>query len=301
MTAEAYRAVPARRRAAAGAPAFRLAVRYESRRPHPPDDRAARRRRPHDRAPRRRDRVRGGRHSRRGRRGRDREGAARHRLGDRARRSCEPSPDRVDGAPDGACGGSVLAHISYERQRELKSDDHRRCVPPPRPHHARGADRGRRLAGRRLSDARAAARARWPDRVLPRRHALAVRRRGQRGSCAPTPSTCSRRSSARWPRSIARRCPRSSSPRTSTRPSGRCTSSCVPTPIRRGSATLTRVDGCHRRHRARRSISRARWSCGDRRCVTDRVGGARAHAARAVVLPGQPLPADAVGRSRARR
>ena len=33
----------------------------------------------------------------------------------------EPSPDRVEGAPDGACGGSVFAHIAYERQRQLKS------------------------------------------------------------------------------------------------------------------------------------------------------------------------------------
>jgi len=33
----------------------------------------------------------------------------------------ERSADRVDGAPDGACGGSVFAHIAYERQRQLKS------------------------------------------------------------------------------------------------------------------------------------------------------------------------------------
>jgi 23S rRNA (uracil1939-C5)-methyltransferase len=33
----------------------------------------------------------------------------------------ERSPDRVDGAPDGACGGSVFAHIAYERQRQIKS------------------------------------------------------------------------------------------------------------------------------------------------------------------------------------
>lgn len=33
----------------------------------------------------------------------------------------EPSPDRIDGAPDGACGGSVFAHIAYQRQRQLKS------------------------------------------------------------------------------------------------------------------------------------------------------------------------------------
>jgi len=32
----------------------------------------------------------------------------------------ERSPDRVDGAPDGACGGSVFAHIAYGRQRQLK-------------------------------------------------------------------------------------------------------------------------------------------------------------------------------------
>ena len=39
-----------------------------------------------------------------------------------ARAIVQPSPDRIDGAPDGACGGSVLAHISYERQRSLKSE-----------------------------------------------------------------------------------------------------------------------------------------------------------------------------------
>jgi 23S rRNA (uracil1939-C5)-methyltransferase len=33
----------------------------------------------------------------------------------------ERSADRLDGAPDGACGGSVFAHIAYERQRQLKS------------------------------------------------------------------------------------------------------------------------------------------------------------------------------------
>jgi 23S rRNA (uracil1939-C5)-methyltransferase len=39
-----------------------------------------------------------------------------------ARDILERSPDRIDGAPDGACGGSVLAHIRYERQRALKSE-----------------------------------------------------------------------------------------------------------------------------------------------------------------------------------
>ena len=33
----------------------------------------------------------------------------------------ERSPDRLDGGPDGACGGSVLAHVAYDRQRALKS------------------------------------------------------------------------------------------------------------------------------------------------------------------------------------
>ena len=36
------------------------------------------------------------------------------------RQVVEPSPDRLDGAADGACGGSVMAHIRYERQRMLK-------------------------------------------------------------------------------------------------------------------------------------------------------------------------------------
>ena len=36
------------------------------------------------------------------------------------RQVLEPSADRVD-APEGACGGSVLAHIAYERQRQIKS------------------------------------------------------------------------------------------------------------------------------------------------------------------------------------
>jgi 23S rRNA (uracil1939-C5)-methyltransferase len=39
-----------------------------------------------------------------------------------ARQILEPSPDRVTGAPDGACGGSVLAHIAYDRQRQIKSE-----------------------------------------------------------------------------------------------------------------------------------------------------------------------------------
>ena len=33
----------------------------------------------------------------------------------------ERSPDRVDDAPAGACGGSVFAHIAYERQRQIKA------------------------------------------------------------------------------------------------------------------------------------------------------------------------------------
>ncbi len=39
-----------------------------------------------------------------------------------AKQIVEPSPDRVTGAPEGACGGSVLAHIAYDRQRQIKSD-----------------------------------------------------------------------------------------------------------------------------------------------------------------------------------
>ena len=37
------------------------------------------------------------------------------------RQVIEASPDRLEGAPDGACGGSVLAHINYERQLTLKA------------------------------------------------------------------------------------------------------------------------------------------------------------------------------------
>ena len=37
------------------------------------------------------------------------------------RQVLEASSDRISGAPDGACGGSVLAHINYERQRALKA------------------------------------------------------------------------------------------------------------------------------------------------------------------------------------
>jgi 23S rRNA (uracil1939-C5)-methyltransferase len=37
------------------------------------------------------------------------------------RQVVDASPDRVEGAPDGACGGSVLAHIAYDRQRSLKA------------------------------------------------------------------------------------------------------------------------------------------------------------------------------------
>ena len=39
-----------------------------------------------------------------------------------ARDILQPSADRIDGIPDGACGGSVLAHIDYQRQRSLKSE-----------------------------------------------------------------------------------------------------------------------------------------------------------------------------------
>lgn len=38
-----------------------------------------------------------------------------------ARDVLERSPDRLDQVPDGACGGSVLAHVAYERQRAIKS------------------------------------------------------------------------------------------------------------------------------------------------------------------------------------
>jgi 23S rRNA (uracil1939-C5)-methyltransferase len=38
-----------------------------------------------------------------------------------ARQILERSPDRVDGAPEGACGGSVFAHIADHRQRQIKS------------------------------------------------------------------------------------------------------------------------------------------------------------------------------------
>jgi 23S rRNA (uracil1939-C5)-methyltransferase len=37
------------------------------------------------------------------------------------RKVVERSPDRIDSAADGACGGSVFAHIAYERQRQIKS------------------------------------------------------------------------------------------------------------------------------------------------------------------------------------
>jgi len=37
-----------------------------------------------------------------------------------ARTILERSPDRID-APDGACGGSVFAHIAYDRQRVIKA------------------------------------------------------------------------------------------------------------------------------------------------------------------------------------
>ena len=37
------------------------------------------------------------------------------------RQVLDASPDRIDGAADGACGGTVLAHIRYERQRALKA------------------------------------------------------------------------------------------------------------------------------------------------------------------------------------
>ena len=78
----------------------------------------------------------------------------------------ERSADRVDGAPDGACGGSVFAHIAYERQRQLKSaiieDAFRRIGRIT----LECAGRGGRLSGRRLSHARAAPRAQRTHRFL---------------------------------------------------------------------------------------------------------------------------------------
>ena len=37
------------------------------------------------------------------------------------RQVVDASPDRIEGAPDGACGGAVLAHIAYPRQLALKA------------------------------------------------------------------------------------------------------------------------------------------------------------------------------------
>src|SRR5688572_16793477 len=34
----------------------------------------------------------------------------------------EPSPDRRDPGSDWRCGGNVLAHVAYDRQRRLKGD-----------------------------------------------------------------------------------------------------------------------------------------------------------------------------------
>ncbi len=38
-----------------------------------------------------------------------------------AREVLEPSPDRLTGVPDGACGGCVFNHIAYDRQRAIKA------------------------------------------------------------------------------------------------------------------------------------------------------------------------------------
>ena len=65
--------------------AFRVSEPMNPRRAPAADDRAARRRRPHDRASRRRHRVRVRRDPRRSRRRRDRKGAARHGVGGDAR------------------------------------------------------------------------------------------------------------------------------------------------------------------------------------------------------------------------
>ena len=186
------RAVAPPGRAAPGAPAFRLAEllimnrgdRYRA------DDRAAGRRRPDDRAPRGRDRVRVRRDSRRGRRGGDRKGAARHGVGDRPTRCSSRRPIASTGAPDGACGGSVFAHIAYERQRAIKAaiidDAFRRIgrITLDAPAEVVG------VAGRRLPDARAPACAQTAGSGSSAKARTRCAMPGRRGSCATTPSTC---------------------------------------------------------------------------------------------------------------
>ena len=91
----------------------------------------------------------------------------------------EPSADRRSPAMDPACGGCLYAHIGYDRQRALKAEIIRDAFARLGRIPIESAG-GRRLSRTRLSDARAAPRARRPRRLLSRGHARPVRRRRDR-------------------------------------------------------------------------------------------------------------------------
>ena len=108
----------------------------------------------------------------------------------------EPSPDRRDaGARPALRRRALLAHRLRAPARDQVGRDPRR-LRPPGTLSARAPDRGRRLTRRRLPDAGAVPRPRRARRVLPRRHAPVVRRRGHAGSCRAMPSPRSARLAA---------------------------------------------------------------------------------------------------------
>ena len=115
----------------------------------------------------------------------------------------EPSPDRRPTAGDDPlCGGALYSHIAYARQLAIKSDVIRDAFarlgryPIERPIDVAGSPEDG------LPDARALPRPRRARRLLPRRHAPAVRRRAD---AAAARRDASLRSRGSRPRSTATR------------------------------------------------------------------------------------------------
>ena len=79
----------------------------------------------------------------------------------------DPSPDRRAADVDWACGGSLYAHIAYERQRRLKSeviaDAFARIAKMPLAAEVVRAC----VQGRGLSHAGPSSRATWEARIFP--------------------------------------------------------------------------------------------------------------------------------------
>ena len=184
-----------------------------------------------------------GRDSGRGRRGRSREGAARHGVGDRAERSSSRRPIASTGAPDGACGGSVLAHIAYQRQRQIKSeiitDAFRRIGRIPLEAAtevvASPADGYRMRARLHVRDGRIGF---FREGTHSLCDAAATRQLRDDTIDGAAPAR-----DRRWPRRSGTPSATSNCRRTSMRRSGPFISSCCRTRIRRGSPRWCRSDG----------------------------------------------------------